>query len=244
MSGDELYKGFWIDFYDMLISDDEYAKTFPIVRDLIKNYKSDAKLVLELACGTGRYTKYFINAGFVVKATDISTDAIVQAKIRCKNANFEVIDMSKIKEPQIYDVVICLFESFRYNKTYKLCEQTLSRAFKALKTNGLFLCDFGYWPPTKETKCHNEVNMGKGLTVVQDQTINTEGDYDLRNDKMTFNRKDKIIKEENMQRSPLLRISENKMKDMLSNTGFKTLTVVKNFRNYPQSMLFVAQKII
>lgn len=244
MADDELYKGFWIDFYDKLISEDGYCRTFPIVRDMIRKYKPDAKVILELACGTGRYTEYFVTAGFAVKGIDISPDAIARARTRVKNARFVVQDMASIREPQIYDAAVCLFESFRYNRTYEECEKTLIGVFRSLKATGLFLCDFGYWPPTKKATLHNEVYMGQGLTVLQDEVIRTEGDYDVRADRMTFKKQGKILKTEDIERAPLLRISESKMRKMLSNTGFKTLAVGREFRGYPESMLFIAQKII
>jgi len=72
MIKDELYTGFWVDFYDKLFPARIYPKTFKIIHKLIKKHNSNAKNVLEVACGTGRYVEQFVKAGFIVKGVDIS----------------------------------------------------------------------------------------------------------------------------------------------------------------------------
>ena len=104
MSEDQLYQGFWADYYDAMFPDSDYADRARLIIDLIKLYKPDAKIMLELACGTGNYTVYW-KKRFKVKATDISPDMLARAIKKCPDVNFEAVSMTDIKEPPAYDVV-------------------------------------------------------------------------------------------------------------------------------------------
>ena len=239
MSKDELYTSEWLDLYDKRMPDKMYKNTFKIILDIIKKLNPKAKSVLEIGCGTGRYTELFLKKGFAVKATDISKDAVARAKKRAKKAKFHVVSMSSLKEPQIYDVAACLFEVFRYNQTFKLCKETIKRVYKALKPDGLFLCDFGIFPVTRKFKLKYELKIGKKKFVVE-ETINSEGLFDVRTDKVTISDNKKVV-EKDMERSSLLRIPESKMVRMLKDAGFKKVKVIKGFRE-KRNRLFVAQK--
>ena len=235
---DNLYKKEWLELYDKLFPESHYNKTFSLLRKIIKKYNKDAKEVLELACGTGKYTKRFTE-DFNVLGTDISKDALAVARKRARKANFKTIDMSKINENQKFDVVVCLYESFRYNKSYEQCLQTLKRAYKALRNNGIFMCDFGDYPSSKNVKIHNEVRLSNGKKIIKDETLYTRGNFDMRIDKVRIG--SKVI---NLKRAPLLRISKDKMKNMLSNVGFKNIKTIKGFQpKAKRSYLFIGQKI-
>lgn len=259
-AADELYADeFWIEFYDSMMSEAFYTTGFEQIYKLILKYNPKVKTFLELACGTGRYTKYFAKVGFAIKATDISPYAIAKAQKRVKNAKFELADMSRINEPPIYDVVGCFFESFRYHKNYAQCKKTLKKVFAALKPNGLFLCDFAFYPSKSESvfisgEKSRKLNLSsgkpvdmrafeKGLFVVKEDIIYTKGNYDFRTSKMTFLRNGIKSEVKEIQRSPLLRIPEDVMIKMLEQTGFKIQEIIHGFRGESQAMLFVAQKV-
>jgi SAM-dependent methyltransferase len=251
MVRDELYEKEWIEFYDNFLPEKPYKVSFRKLLALIRKYNPAAKDVLELACGTGRYTRYFVKHGFRVKATDISKAAVEQAKARVPGAVFEVADMSKISEKEKFDIVACLFESFRYNSSYAMCARTLKKAYKALRPGGLFFCDFGVFPPTKKSdkaKLHHEASISSRRLVVDDETLYTKGDFDMRFDQVKVFKKrlfrtPLLLKEVELKRAPLLRISEGKMNKMLSKAGFQPLEILTSFRQTgARDTLFVAKK--
>jgi len=246
---DELYDEDWIEFYDNLIPEHHYKKSFSILLHLINKYNPNAKHVLELACGTGRYTHYFVRHGFTVKGIDISRSALHVANIRVRrHAEFHHGDMTRIKEPPKFDIVACMFESFRYHTSFTQALNTLKRAYNALAPKGIFFCDFGIFPPSRkqeDPQMHDEVKISKGRTVIRDEFIFTKGHFDMRTDKVKVIRKKSfrkpdILLEKELKRAPLLRISEHEMKTMMEKAGFKNIEV-HHFTG-DRSRLFIGQK--
>lgn len=239
---DELYTSSWLEFYDKYLPEEEYRQRASIVIAAIRKHAPRTKTLLELACGTGRYTTYLVNAGLKVKATDISKDAIERARTKGIGASFSVLDMRKLNEKEAHDVVACFFESLRYLTNYKECEETFKRVFSALTPQGLFLCDYSHHPAgEKALTIAKDVTMGGGLVIQQETTFKTVGDFDTRKDRMTFFQDGKAIRQQDVKREPLLRIPPEKMKEMLSGAGFIVVEVIENFGE-KNSLLFIAQK--
>src|SRR3989344_5738885 len=254
---DEFYSGLMVEAFDKITTEAVYKQRATKIVKLIKRYNPKAKTLLELACGTGNFTKQLAKAGFVITATDITKDEIEKAKTKSIDAKFSVADMSKLRVTKKYDVVCCFWESFRYLPSYKVCEDTLARIYKALKHYGLFFVDFTHFPPhAKPFKIPTyTINLGNGLRVLKDTYILTRRDFDTRWDelgyvlhgkevtgqKIEWGGKTKLLKQK-LNRAPLLRINQDKMEQMLAKTHFKILEVQDNFAGCPESMLFVTQK--
>src|SRR3989344_2912415 len=134
---DEFYSGLMVDVFDNITSEEVYKQRAIQVIEIIKLYNPKAKTLLELACGTGNFTRQLAKAKFIIKATDISKDEIDKAIKKGIRATFSAADMSKLKISKEYDVVCCFWESFRYLSSYKIAQDTLKRVFKALKDDGL-----------------------------------------------------------------------------------------------------------
>jgi len=254
---DEFYSGLMVEAFDKITTEAVYKKRATKVVKLIKKYNPKAKTLLELACGTGNFTKQLAKAGFVITATDISKDEIEKAKTKSIDAKFSVADMSKLRATRKYDIICCFWESFRYLPNYKVCEDTLKRIFNALKQDGLFFVDFTHFPPhAKQFKIPTyTIKLGNGLVLLKDTYILTRGDLDTRWDKMRYMLRGKditgqkiewggksILLKQRLNRAPLLRIPQQKMEKILTKAGFNILEVQDNFAGCPESMLFVAQK--
>ena len=238
MAADELYTKEWLEFYDKLFPEANYRSTFIMMNKVILNNNSKAKDILELACGTGRYTRHFVNQGYKVLATDISADAIRIAEQRAKGAKFQLLDMAEVNQKDAYDAAVCMFESFRYNPSYKTCVRVLKNVYKSLRTNGLLFCDFCIYPPAKKSdvpSLHDKTTVGGGRIIVRDEFIYTEGDHDCREDKIKILKKrwfgkPRLFQEKKIERSRLLRISEDQMIRMMASVGLETYEVVKGFQ--------------
>ena len=236
---DQLYNGFWVDYYDTAFPAKENAERAKRVVGLIKKFKPDSKKMLELACGTGNYTVYWTRL-FKVKATDLSKDMIKRARRKCKGVTFKEVSMTSFREPAVYDVVTCMWESFRYNENYRQVVKTLRNIHHALKKDGLFVVDFHHFAPKKKEWFELDFKsvVVNGKTVHEHQQLRTCGNYDIRKSRMNVD--EKTV---NVVRSPLLRISEEQMRKFLARTGFEVVHFQRKFVGPPQSMLFIARKV-
>ncbi len=254
---EEFYSGLMVEAFDNITTEAIYNQRATKIIKLIKKYNPKAKTLLEVACGTGNFTKQLAKAGFFITATDISKDEIEKAKTKSINAKFSVADMSKLRVTKKYDVVCCFWESFRYLQSYKVCEDTLTRIFKSLKQGGLFFVDFTLFPPhdTSFKIPTYTIKLGNGLVLLKDTYILTRGNFDTRLDELRYllHGKDvtgqkiewggkKVLLKQRLNRAPLLRIDQKRMEQMLTKVGFNILEVQDNFAGCPESMLFVAKK--
>lgn len=254
---DEFYSGLMVDVFDRITTEAVYKQRAAEVIALIKQYTPKAKTLLELACGTGNFTKQLARARFVITATDISKDEIEKARTKGIHAIFSVADMSKLRTSKKQDIICCFWESFRYLPRYKVCEDTLKRISKTLNQNGLFFADFTHFPPhDKPFKIPAyTIKLENGLWVVKQTSVLTKGNLDTRWDDMRYrlNGKDitgekiewngkRVFLKPKLSRTPLLRITRKKMENMLANAGFRVLEVRYGFAGCQESMLFVAQK--
>lgn len=90
----------------------------PIDRDFSDNidffYKKNSKKVLDLACGSGRYSFYLAKKGFEVHGIDISEGAIKRVRRLLKSynleGNFQVGSMFNVLpyDTNYFDAVICI----------------------------------------------------------------------------------------------------------------------------------------
>lgn|SRR3990167_240641 len=256
---DQLYTKQWIEFYRHKYRR-EYSETFARIAKLMEEYNPNAKDMLELACGLGDYSKLFagykFNAGqrLRVTATDLSSDSIAWAK---KNVNepednlpeFRVLDMSQLNELQRYDIVACLFESWRYHRDHNAARKAMKAVADSLKPRGLFFVDFNYFPPTppEGSLRSEETVMPDGSEIVQNMHYTTRRDEgsgeekDYREESMTVT-KDGRVATFPIQREPLLRISPQQMQSMIQEAGLHMVRKIDGFRGTPQSTLYVGQK--
>lgn len=104
------------------------------------NIKTNSK-VLDLACGSGRHSKYLEKKGFNVIGVDKSKQNIFIAKKyeneKLKFFNQEMTDNINIE----FDAVFNFFTSFGY-LDHKYNYDTIENISKNLKPDGLFIIDF------------------------------------------------------------------------------------------------------
>lgn len=101
----------------------------------------DGAYILDFGCGSGRDTKYFLENGYKVDATDGSKELCKIASdytgIVVKNMLFE-----ELEENQIYDGIWACSSILHLSKTALL--DVLRRMSDALKQNGIIYTSFKY----------------------------------------------------------------------------------------------------
>ncbi len=126
-------------YYDILVSDKEATK------DWIKYTKRYVKKgkTLDLGCGSGDFAIGLAKEGFLVDASDLSSEMIEVAKTKKGSdlVNWQVLNMLDLNENEKYDGITCYCDSLNYLQSYKELEKVFENVYKALKENSVFLFD-------------------------------------------------------------------------------------------------------
>ena len=135
-------------YYDLLYKDKAYKKEAKYIHSLIQKYKPNAKTILSLGCGTGKYEFELEKLGYEVVGVDISQQMIDIANISKGESKCEFIqgDIRNVRLDRKFDVVISMFHVM----CYQTSNEDLLKAFKTssahLNKGGIFLFDFWYGP--------------------------------------------------------------------------------------------------
>ncbi|MCK4835331.1 MAG: class I SAM-dependent methyltransferase, partial [Candidatus Aminicenantes bacterium] len=98
------------------------------------------QLIMDLACGDGRYT-YLLNCrGYKTIGLDLSKELINEGKNKYGPLNLVVGDMRAI--PGKYNIIFSLFTSFGYFNDDKENYKVFQSVSSSLVSNGLFWLDF------------------------------------------------------------------------------------------------------
>lgn len=114
---------------------------FSEIDDRFLKHLQKGALILDLGCGAGRDTKYFLKKGFQVDAVDGSEE---MCRIASKNTGIEVKHMlfQELNEHEKYDDIFAC-ASLLHLKKDELSEM-FQKIYEALKNNGVFYCLFKY----------------------------------------------------------------------------------------------------
>ena len=123
--------------YDKLQPDSEYEKFANYIEGIFEKFGKSPKLILDLACGTGRLTAVLAARGYDMIGVDISDDALNLAAERSKSAKQDILflqqDMTDFELFGTVDAIVCCFDSVNYltdlrdlRRTFKLCENYLN----------------------------------------------------------------------------------------------------------------------
>jgi SAM-dependent methyltransferase len=128
--------------YDDFYSHQDFSK-FPLseralVRLVLKRYNLTGGRILDIGCGTGRYTELFRQSGLKAVGVDLSQEAIKIASEKfpdCLFISTDIMDMHD--ENDKYDLVFCHGFSPFLQKDMKLQEKLLGQIVNFLKPNGI-----------------------------------------------------------------------------------------------------------
>lgn len=137
-------------YYDLIYKDKPYKAEAEYINSLILEHKKDTKEILELGCGTGRYTELFCDFGYFVYGVDMSLEMLGIAeqrrigredRLRFTHSKIQDLDMDKK-----FDVIVALFHVMSYQTSNEDLIKAFQVARKHLVDGGLFIFDFWYGP--------------------------------------------------------------------------------------------------
>ncbi len=167
-------------YYDLIYHWKDYEKEADSVKDLIKKYKkSDGNKLLDVGSGTGKHIECFIN-DYSCTGIDINNDMVEVAKTNFKDAIFEQGDMINFNLKTEFDVILCLFSSIGYVKTYSNLEKTIKNFANHLIKGGVLIVEPWF---TKSKWRAGEPGMttydGKDIKIARLNTTKVEGDLSI-----------------------------------------------------------------
>ena len=140
--------GDYADYYDLFYEDKDYRSEAAYVDRVIRRLNPEARKLLELGCGTGKYCRAFSEMGYVVAGLDQSSRMVRRAEKRLNGSagstagvRLAVGDMRSYREDGRYDAVVALFHVMSYLRTQDDLIAAFTTARSHLKPGGLFLFD-------------------------------------------------------------------------------------------------------
>ncbi|GGM21606.1 class I SAM-dependent DNA methyltransferase [Deinococcus aerophilus] len=129
--------------YDAIMADVEYDHW----ADFVLTYARDGGLnpvgaaALDLACGTGGFTRELQAAGLHVTGLDISEEMLAEARRRLPDVAFVAGDLRSFSLPGRFDLITCVFDSLNNLLTAPDLGAALAQARAHLRPGGLLAFD-------------------------------------------------------------------------------------------------------
>ncbi len=140
MKKEKLYK-ILARYYDSIYKWKDYKKESEKIHNIIKQYKkTKGKKLLDVACGTGNHITY-LKKHYKIIGTDLNKEMLEEARKKFPDIKFKRANMVYLKFKKQFDIIICLFSSIGYVKTYKNLEKTISSMSKNLKPGGVLIIE-------------------------------------------------------------------------------------------------------
>lgn len=127
--------------YDAIMADVEYDAW----ADFVLTYAQDAEIqtetALDLACGTGGFTRELLKAGLQVTGLDGSTDMLNEARRRLPEVKFVQGDLRTFQLIESFDLITCVFDSLNNLLTRADLGAAFRQMHAHLNPGGLLACD-------------------------------------------------------------------------------------------------------
>lgn len=231
--------------YDRLTDDIDYGQFLDFIEEQFKKNNLDAKLVLELACGTGSLTKLLCDKGYDVIGLDSSADMLEVAREKCPETLFINQDMTEFELYGTVDSILCCLDSVNYITD----KRKLLKMFKLVKNylnyGGLFIFDIN-----SEYKLKNII--GNNCFVRNEEDLFYSWENELSANKVDFyltffteNEDGSYDRFEEMHTERIYKESE--IKNLLKQAGLRLLDVGYDFSTDKKSkkserIFFIAVK--
>ncbi|MCL2639062.1 MAG: class I SAM-dependent methyltransferase [Oscillospiraceae bacterium] len=128
-------------FYDRL-QEADYDTIGGYYHKLLCERGAAGGILLDLACGTGAFSRYFADLSYDVIGADISPEMLsVAAKKPCKNVQYLCQDMTKLDLFGTIDCCVCALDSFNHLPDKNALKQAFSRVSLFMNEGGVLTFD-------------------------------------------------------------------------------------------------------
>lgn len=130
------------EYYDALTDDVDYDARAAYIDRLIRQYKPDARLLVDLACGTGSMTVKFAAMGYDAIGVDISEDMLSKAREKSDGSILYLCQpMQALDMYGTIDAFVCTLDSLNHITDREELVQALGRVSLFLEPDGVFVFD-------------------------------------------------------------------------------------------------------
>ena len=147
--------------YDRLTDDVDYDRIFQYVEKIFAKYQVNPELVLELACGSGNFTKRLVDSGYDVIGIDSSVEMLDIAKEKCPQALLLQQDMTDFELYGTVDAIICILDGVNYVTDKRKLRRMFKWVENYLNPEGIFIFDI-------ITSLRNWIDFNKHLKHLQE----------------------------------------------------------------------------
>ncbi|MEF8874528.1 MAG: class I SAM-dependent methyltransferase [Candidatus Thermoplasmatota archaeon] len=131
-------------YYDLLYEEEigkDYEKeSKQIIQIIEEDIDKEAEILLDVGCGTGSHLKYLCEK-FRSTGVDKSEKMVKTAKKKVPDVSLEVGDMVDFELDKNFDVIICLFGTIGFAKTYSGLVKTLENFKAHLSSEGIVIIE-------------------------------------------------------------------------------------------------------
>ncbi len=128
-------------FYDCLTENVDYEVRSDYISNFFSEYGNAGKNVLDLACGTGSFSKKLNDMGYNVTGLDLSADMLTVAKSKAPEISFINADMTDFSFNEKFDYCICMLDSINHLTDYEDVKKCFDCVYNCLSDNGIFIFD-------------------------------------------------------------------------------------------------------
>lgn len=130
------------DYYDRFCLEVDYAAQCDFSDRVARTFgSSGGKAYLDLACGTGQHLAHMMSRGYAGTGLDNSQAMLDHAALRCPGADWLCCDLAAFDTPARFDLITCFLYSIHYSYPRTALNDTLRRAYAALRPGGVLLFD-------------------------------------------------------------------------------------------------------
>lgn len=139
------------DFYDLIYGRfKDYRTESERLAKLVRDRNPHAKMVLDVACGTGEHARHLRELGFSVDGVDIDPRFVELARGKNPEGRFLCQDMVDLNLEDTYDAVLCIFSSVGYLRTEERMRASIERMARHVVDGGLVLVEPWFEPGDME----------------------------------------------------------------------------------------------
>jgi SAM-dependent methyltransferase len=147
------------ELYDAIYHFKNYQRESERLRDLIDRLVPGARMLLDVACGTGEHDK-FLKQYYSVDGIDLNNKYVEAAKAKNPSGKYCCADMSDFDLGARYDVVTCLFSAIGYLKTIAAAERAISAMARHVRPGGALVVE-PWLPPDRWKPGTLSMNTGE-----------------------------------------------------------------------------------